>query len=328
MEKKVSIILPIYNASKYLNECIDSLISQTYKNIEIIAINDGSTDNSVDIIKEYMKKDNRIKLYENQKNKKLIYTLNRGLDLADGDYIARMDSDDICTTERIEKQVRFLEDNKEIALCGCKIQAFGNEDWTWGESYKDIEALNVDLIFANVVAHPTVMIRGEFAKQMNLKYSNEFIDAEDYELWSRISYEGKIANLEEILLYYRVSENSITATKQESMQKSTKKVVRRNLDRFELELTNIEKKVIEQLINEDWESLSKDIYVLKNIISKIIIQNRKKGLYDENYLSMKLEKKLLKSFLYNDKNIFKYILKISIDKKNIVKIIKDRVIKK
>ena len=126
MQKKVSVILPIYNASTYLKECIDSLINQTYSNIEIIAINDGSTDESVKIIEQYMKKDNRIKLYNNEKNMKLIYTLNKGLSLSSGDYIARMDSDDICRLNRIEKQVEFMEKNKDIQLCGSKIKAFGD----------------------------------------------------------------------------------------------------------------------------------------------------------------------------------------------------------
>lgn len=320
MQKKVSVILPIYNASTYLKECIDSLINQTYSNIEIIAINDGSTDESVKIIEQYMKKDNRIKLYNNEKNMKLIYTLNKGLSLSSGDYIARMDSDDICRLNRIEKQVEFMEKNKDIQLCGSKIKAFGDIDkpWTWGKSYKNIGQLNVDLIFDNVIAHPSVMIRGDFIRTKNLEYSTEYIDAEDYELWSRISYEGKIYNIDEVLLDYRVSGNSITATKQESMIKSKKKVIKRNLNRFKINLSGNEKKIIDYLIDEDWNVLNDNILTLRKVFIKMIEFNDKNTLYDSKYLNYKLERKLLKAFLTKNKNIFKYIFNICISKKSLI----------
>jgi len=111
----VTVLMPVYNGEKYLNEAIDSILNQTYTNFEFLIINDGSTDRSVEIIKGY--NDSRIKLIHNKKNMGLVYTLNRGLALALGKYIVRMDADDISLPNRFKLQLDFMEINTEVALC-------------------------------------------------------------------------------------------------------------------------------------------------------------------------------------------------------------------
>jgi len=117
MDVKVSIVMSVYNAQKYLDEAIESILNQTYSNFEFIIINDGSTDKSLEIIENYAKKDSRI-IVINRENKGLIYSLNEGIRKANGKYIARMDADDISLPQRLEKQVEFMEKNKNIGICG------------------------------------------------------------------------------------------------------------------------------------------------------------------------------------------------------------------
>ena len=116
MNPKVTVLMPVYNCEKYLRESIESILNQTFKDFEFLIINDGSSDKSAEIVESY--NDNRINFVQNEKNIGLAASLNRGLDIAKGEYIARMDADDISLPERLEKQVRFMETNPQIGICG------------------------------------------------------------------------------------------------------------------------------------------------------------------------------------------------------------------
>ena len=124
----VSVIIPVYNVEKYVKEAIKSIQNQTYENLEIIVIYDGSIDDTYNIVEKLAKEDNRIKLYKNEKNLKIVKTLNRALSLANGEYISRMDGDDISAPDRIEKKVKFLEENKEFDLVGCQVEVVNEND--------------------------------------------------------------------------------------------------------------------------------------------------------------------------------------------------------
>ena len=117
LEPLVSVIIPCYNAEKYIEKSVRSILNQTYCNIEVLIADDASEDSSVDIIEMLKKEDSRIRLIKHQTNKKIVYTLNELIDIATGEYIARMDADDISLPERIEKQIRFMESHKNYAAC-------------------------------------------------------------------------------------------------------------------------------------------------------------------------------------------------------------------
>ena len=183
----VSVILPVYNAQKYLEEAIESIINQTYTNFEFIIIDDGSGDNSLNIINKYQKQDSRI-LVITRENKGLVYTLNEGINQAKGKYIARMDADDISLSNRFEKQIELLE-NSNIDICGCH--------YLLVDEYNNINGLNLtplshEMCFLSLAskvpfAHPSVMIRKEFLDKNNLKYGqSEHKIAEDFDLWMRM----------------------------------------------------------------------------------------------------------------------------------------------
>lgn len=157
---KISVVMPAYNAEKYIGQAIESILNQTYSNFEFIIINDGSNDKTKEVILSY--KDDRIIYLENERNFGIVVTLNKGLEKANGEYIARMDADDIAEPNRFEKQIKYLDKNIEIGVLGSGICTFGENI----ESKKRLFTTNADqlkaeLIFSSCIAHPTVMIRKE-----------------------------------------------------------------------------------------------------------------------------------------------------------------------
>lgn len=210
----VSILLPVYNSSKYLRAAMDSLLHQTFKDFELLVINDGSTDNSEEIIHSYS--DSRIAYSRNEGNKGLIFTLNKGIALAKGRYIARMDADDICVEDRLQKQVNWLEKNLSTAVVGCHITFINTAGIATGEWKDDIEtfthsAIRQKMAWENCMAHPTVMMRSEIARQY--RYHRNQKNTEDYDLWLRLLADGQlIEKVHEKLLLYRVHDNSITGS--------------------------------------------------------------------------------------------------------------------
>ena len=223
---KISVILPAYNAEKTIGEAIQSIIEQTYKEWELLVINDGSTDGTKSVILSF--DDPRIKYIENDGNKKLIYTLNRGLELATGKYIARMDADDISLPERFENQLEYMESHSECVVCGTLIQKFfGNEIIANRFGYVGTsESLKKELLIHSCFMHPTVMLRTDVLKKNNVKYDENFIHAEDYKLWIDLMDYGTFCNLPIVLLKYRMSREQIT-TKYDKIMHETARRCRR-----------------------------------------------------------------------------------------------------
>jgi len=197
---KISVLMPVYNGEKFLKEAIDSILNQSFKDFEFLIINDGSTDRSKKIILSYQ--DQRIRFFENKKNLGVAKTLNRGLKLAKGKYIARMDADDISLSDRFKKQVEFMEKNPQVAVCGTWVKLIGNHNiWQSPGDDKTIKSLS---LFYSSIYHPTALIRNDLLKRYNLSYNPSFIHAEDYELWVRIMEKTKVVNLQEVLLFHRI----------------------------------------------------------------------------------------------------------------------------
>ncbi len=211
----ISVIMSVYNGEIYLKDAIESILNQTYKNIEFIIINDGSLDQSFEIIKRYKKIDSRIIIENNIENKGLIYSLNKGIDLSQGKYIARMDADDISEKNRLEEQVVFLEKNKDIAMCSTYIKIFKDNMKYLTKKFKtntNYENIKIKLLFRNYIAHPTVMIRKDIIKKYNLMYNEKHKGMEDYGLWIKLVNIEKIVTLPKYLLKYRFLNSSITTT--------------------------------------------------------------------------------------------------------------------
>lgn len=202
----VSIILPMYNAAKTVTDSLDSIIQQTYTNWELIVIDDGSTDNSVEIVKKY--KDKRIRTYRYKHN--YIRNLNRAFLHCNGKYIARMDADDRMCRTRIEKQVTVLEQHTNVSVCCSAMKNFGEKKTVKYGFEGIIPNLKVIFLCGNVLAHPTIMLRKSIL-QMGFKYKKAYIYAEDYKLWVDMALKDiTFYNIPEALVEYRVSENQVS----------------------------------------------------------------------------------------------------------------------
>ena len=205
---KVSIIMSVYNGEKFLKESVDSILGQTFKDFEFIIIDDGSKDSSKSIIESYS--DPRINLISRE-NKGLTPSLNEGLKLARGKYIARMDADDVATPWRLEKQVEFLDSNPEIGLCGSWAIIINEEGEKIGE-YKlptTKKRLKRVMFWHNPFIHPSIMFRKEIIQLVGF-YNEKIKYAQDYEYWSRIIRIFPGANLPEFLMKYRIVKKSMT----------------------------------------------------------------------------------------------------------------------
>lgn len=223
---KISVIMSVYNGNvQHLREAIDSILNQTFSDFEFIIINDGSTDPKIEkTIKSYV--DKRIK-YFYKPNGGIIDSLNYGLDRSNGEYIARMDADDISLPHRFVMQVKFLDENPDVSLVGAGMKIFGDIDQiiVHPENPKCM-----DIVRACPFVHPVVMIRSNDIEKHGFRYRTDYLVAQDYELWGRMIRVLKMANLPYILLNYRRSGQNITSTKAAIAQKETELVQKAMLD--------------------------------------------------------------------------------------------------
>jgi glycosyltransferase involved in cell wall biosynthesis len=208
----ISVVLPAYNCAPYLQEAIESVLQQTFTNFELIVVNDGSIDETEKIIQSFT--DSRIVSVKNDGNKGLIYTLNRGIDLARGKYIARMDGDDICNRYRLEKQLTFFSTHlgaKVLATIVDLIDEKNKPLKPWAEDVNHVTPKEIYnfLPINNCIAHPSVMIQADLLKKYRYNPAQKL--SEDYDLWLRLSADNvKIYKLAEPLLYHRILKNSFT----------------------------------------------------------------------------------------------------------------------
>ncbi len=200
-DNKISVVMSVYNGELYLAEAMNSILNQTFTDFEFIIIDDGSTDSSREIIESY--KDPRIKLLTNDYNQGLAQSLNKGISIARGKYIARMDADDISLPERLEKQVAFMEENTGIGVCGTWVKIIGvNPEWV-RELETDPETMRSNFIFGHQIVHPSVIMSKDLLLKHQLFYNPVYKKAQDYELWCRCSRYSSVSNIPEVLLLYR-----------------------------------------------------------------------------------------------------------------------------
>lgn len=192
--------MPVYNAEKYLREAIESILQQTFTDFEFLIIDDGSTDASAAIIKLFS--DPRIVYLKNEFNLGLAASLNKGLELARGEFIARMDADDISLPNRLATQYAFLQNHPEIDLCGSGIK-YIDAHAAVKKNISDPLLIPPTLLFSNCLFHPTVFFRLAKFKELNLRYDANYKKCQDYELWSRAALSLKMTNLKKVLLLYR-----------------------------------------------------------------------------------------------------------------------------
>jgi glycosyltransferase involved in cell wall biosynthesis len=237
--------MSVYNGQKYLREAIDSVLNQTFADFELIAIDDGSTDGSGAVLREYT--DPRLKLLTNETNLGLIGSLNRGLAAARGEYVARQDCDDLLEPERLAKQVAYLDAHPDVVLVGTWMQLIdehGADITLWRYPTTNAE-IRWAMLFNTAVGHPAAMFRAAVARDAG-GYSPDFLFAEDYDLWSRLAARGNVANIPEPLQRYRVHGNTVS-TKNSARQMQTRLAIsKRNIEQVSRELSGPAMQLVSQ----------------------------------------------------------------------------------
>lgn len=209
MTKKpfLTVAMPVFNGQKYLKEAIESVLAQTYDNFELLIIDDGSTDQSVEIIKSI--KDPRIRLVQNERNYGVGYTRNVGIDEAEGEYMAWMDCDDLIHPQRLEKQLNYLLQHPEIGICGTWMVRIGEGREKILKSSTNPEIIKASLFFYPSIYPATAMYNMALVKKAGIRYDRRLLVAEDYDFYFEASFHFPLQNLGEILYSYRASETSI-----------------------------------------------------------------------------------------------------------------------
>lgn len=226
----ITVLMPVYNAEQYLEESIESVINQTYNNFELLIINDGSTDSSEQIVKNI--DDPRITLVNNDGNRGLIYTLNKGIELAKGSYIARMDSDDICHPARLDRQIRFLQGNEDVAMAGTFVEIIDDNGKLIDHGDYPVQSTEIrhTLLEYCCFCHPSVMYRKDAVLAAG-GYRSEFRHAEDYDLWLRIAECYPVANVPEYLLKYRMHSSQVSYANHSEQYRIARECIRAALRR-------------------------------------------------------------------------------------------------
>lgn len=235
----ISVIMPVYNCEKYVYESVQSILNQTYTDFELIIVDDCSTDSTVSIIEAIP--DQRILLIQKEKNSGYTDSLNHAVTIAKGKFIARMDGDDISLPDRFQRQVDCLNANEDVILCGTGIQVIDSPVVL--KHPVNHEDIKVKLCFSNSFFHPTIMARKQILLENN--YNREFEPAEDYDLWTRLVFKGKLMNIDEVLLHYRVHANQVSNYKND-IQKNASAIAQLRMFQVLFENKIIDDKVFRQ----------------------------------------------------------------------------------
>lgn len=292
----ISVIMSTYNEEAYIEAALESIVKQSFENMEIIIFDDCSTDLTVQKIKGFQ--DSRIQLFCNEKNCGLTCNLNRGLRLAKGKYIARMDGDDISEVTRFEKQIAFLEENPDVFLISCHVQNFGESDLV-NKIKGNSEELRCRMLVRPVYAHPGFMMRRELIEE-GYFYDESFKTAQDYEFAVRVAETHKIGMVPEILLHYRVHKKQVSNLAGSNQRTNADRVREMQMNKLGVKLTDTEEKIYSAWAYEKETEDIADFLSTVDIIDKIVEANKTKKQYETKVLEQSL-KKLLYTWMIRNK---------------------------
>ena len=307
----ISVIMPVYNCEKYIAMSIESILNQTINDFELLIIDDASTDQTLAIITSY--EDTRIKIISKPVNSGYTESLNIGLKIAKGKYIARMDGDDISFTRRFEKQLSFLESNPEVLVCGTLCEIIGRDYIV--SLPENHESIKVALLHANCIIHPSVMMRNAPFKDFLISYDKSKEPAEDYDLWVRLINKGKLHNLQEVLIGYRVHANQVSKIHHEKQRYIAQQIRLHLLNSIPFPKIKEEIEILRKILSTDFTiKMINILYYNRKIKKKILVSNtteffEKSGL--ESYLNT-IEHSFVRSYFfkrnkYNPTVFFNYL---------------------
>ena len=278
MPPKVSVVMAVWNGERYLGESIDSILNQTFHDFEFIIIDDGSFDATPNILARYEQHDPRIIIHRFKHNLGLSTALNFGIKKVRGEYIARMDADDISKPERFQEQVSYMDAHPDVGICGGWVKLIGDSKNTVWKFPTEHSSIHAQLFFANSLAHPTIMMRASTIKKHDLKYDSSIRYAQDYELWSRAISMVKIAQLEKILLNYRVHFTETGSRYRQEQIKTHENVYRRLLDSLHIKYSDDELNLHKKISLQQFEADKNTLWEVRSWLEKILQANHQFGI--------------------------------------------------
>ena len=280
-DPKVSVLMSVYNGEKYLREAVESILNQTFRDFEFIIIDDGSTDSTNEIIRSYS--DCRIRLLENEENIGLTKSLNKGIDQCRGEYIARMDGDDVSLQHRLSKQLEYLINNPEVGVCGTQVKLINKTFEKNIELPTGHDEICAYMIFTSKLVHPSIMMRKTVLDQLDCIYNEKYRTSQDLDLWERLSKHTKLSNTSEVLFCYRNHPNQISNSNK-SIDDGYYDVGKRILNDLQLNPSIKNTK----LLRDMWECTRTNsrelICMTLDLAENIIIENKKKLLFDQKLI--------------------------------------------
>jgi glycosyltransferase involved in cell wall biosynthesis len=286
-KQRITIVMPVHNGAMYLKETIDNVLLQTYADFIFLIFNDGSTDETEQIILSYA--DNRIQYMKNDYNMGLVKTLNRGIDLVKTEFLARIDADDLWHPKKLEKQLELMDIHPEVGICGTSIRKFGAYE---SDLYFPVNnsGLKVGFLFYCCMSHPSVLFRMSFLKSIGIRYREDYFPAEDYKMWVDCLNYTQIYNIPEILVYYRQHDSQITQDSNCAQIRLTNQVRLELLEELSSGFTKEEKDFhINKFLKSEFNSV-KAIKLHDNWTKKLLHINNKARAFD----AIELRKSLIK----------------------------------
>lgn len=264
----ISVCIAVYNRQKFIQAAIESVLNQTYQNFEIIIIDDGSKDDTVSIIESIA--DSRIKLFKNESNQGVVYTRNRYLELANGEFIAILDSDDLWFPDKLEKQYHFFASQPDYGICGTtarkEYENGSTEIWNYPSSDSDIRAR---LLWGSSMVHSSVMFRKNIMDAKKIKYDSTIKQAEDYDFIRQFVFVTKAYNIEEVLTRYAVHNNQFTSEAKEEQVHESIKVAYRYCEDLGLKMSQEQRIVFQKVYDFKYKLSTNNLKLLGMLFGQI-----------------------------------------------------------
>lgn len=267
----VSIVIPAHNAGPYVEDAMRAMLAQTWTDFELIIIDDGSTDDTYEILGTIATEDQRVRLLKNEQNIGLIATLNRGLSVATGKYIARMDADDYSPPERLALQIAYLESHEKTVAVGSNGQFFGTKTGAVSVPQR-AHAVRTRLVFDNPILHSSILMRREWLAERGIQYRSHVPHSEDYDFWVQIvEAGGEIENLPERLLHYRIHGTNVTQTKRQLLECSSGEIRRRQMASLGCTFTPQEIEILDNfMFKERYYATASETALMRSIHAKLM----------------------------------------------------------
>lgn len=279
----VTVLMPVYNAEKYLSEAIDSILNQTFREFEFLIINDGSTDNSLSIIRSYS--DARIRVLSLPQNVGLVKALNIGLSEIHSEYIVRTDADDISLPNRIEVQLAFMQQHKNVGVCGSwfdTIDAQGLKKSGTRYMASD-ETIRLKHLYQIHLSHGTAIIRTSVLKENSIHYSSFFVHAEDYDIFDRIGIISELANIQQVLYVVRLHDTNVSKTFGHVQKGNSLGVKKRIFKRLGVnDITDEEITIYQELQHQNYKQLAGRQTEVLQLLTRMFDANSRSAMFAQD----------------------------------------------